>query len=211
MNWVWILLLGIASYTLGSLSPSVFISRRFGGFDIRKKGSGNAGTTNMLRTMGWKLGLLTFVADFAKGALPTLIGLWMGEALGVPYIPAFTAGGCALLGHAFPAYAKFRGGKCVASSAGVLMVLNPGLTAIVTISAILIMFITRRVSIGSIVAFVAYPVISFLTPQVHPLMPWFTAGVGVLVLIRHRENILRLYRKEEKPLIVASSPKIWKK
>ena len=203
MNWVWLILLGLGSYALGSLSPSVLMSRVVGGFDIRKKGSGNAGTTNMLRVMGWKMGIITFVVDFLKGALPTLLGLWIGPKIGFPYAAAYVAGGCVLLGHAFPAYAHFKGGKCVASGAGVFLVLNPLATAIVIVIAIIIMIITRRVSVGSVLAFLIYPIVLFFLDVPDPALPWFGVGVGILVLFLHRENIKRLFLGQEKELVVA--------
>ena len=93
---IWLLLaLAVGGYLIGSLSPAVFISRNMGGFDIRKRGSGNAGTTNMLREMGWLPGVLTFVCDLAKGYVPTLIALRLSG-----YTAAYVTGGFVLLGHA---------------------------------------------------------------------------------------------------------------
>ncbi|NLG36401.1 MAG: glycerol-3-phosphate 1-O-acyltransferase PlsY [Clostridiales bacterium] len=187
-------ILAVASYMLGSVSAAVFISRKAGGFDIREKGSGNAGSTNVLRVMGVKWGVITLLIDMAKGALPTLIGLLWARETG-----AYVAGGAVLLGHAFPILERFRGGKCVASSGGVLLVLNPLLTLAALAIDFSIMFISRIVSIGTIIIFILYPVGAFLFPgPAH--FGWFALGVSILVLILHRGNIKRLLTGTEKRL-----------
>lgn len=188
------ILLGIASYFLGSLSSAVFISRKAGGFDIREKGSGNAGSTNMLRVMGVKWGVVTLIIDMLKGVIPTLIGLlWAGE------IGAYVAGGAVLIGHAFPVFQKFKGGKCVASSGGVLLVLHPILTLVALVIAFAIMFASRMVSLGSVLIFILYPIGAFLFP-IYPGYGWFALGVSLLVLALHRGNIRRLLNGTEKQL-----------
>jgi glycerol-3-phosphate acyltransferase PlsY len=187
-------ILAVASYLMGSVSVAVFISRKAGGFDIREKGSGNAGSTNMLRVMGIKWGVITLLIDMAKGALPTLAGLlWAG------YTGAYVAGGAVLLGHAFPVFERFRGGKCVASSGGVLLVLHPLLTLAALAIDFAIMFASRIVSLGTIIIFILYPIGAFLVSgPAH--FGWFALGVSILVLILHRSNIRRLLYGTEKKL-----------
>lgn len=187
-------ILGVVSYFVGSLSTAVMVSKRAGGFDIRQKGSGNAGSTNVLRVMGVKWGVVTMLIDMLKGALPTLAGLMWAGVIG-----AYVAGGAVLVGHAFPVFERFRGGKCVASSGGVLLVLHPVLTLAALAVDFSVMFATRIVSLGTVVIFLLYPIGAFLFPR-YPGYGWFSLGVSALVLILHRGNIGRLLRGRENKL-----------
>lgn len=200
---IWLLLaLAIGGYLIGSLSPAVFISRNMGGFDIRKRGSGNAGTTNMLREMGWLPGVLTFVCDLAKGYVPTLIALKLSG-----YTAAYVTGGFVLLGHAFPIFLHFKGGKCVATSAAVLMAIFPLPTLIATLLVIALMFLTRLVSLGTILGFTAFTVSTYFLPVPHPFVPYFATLVTAFVILRHWQNIIRLLHGEEKRLTIHSKKK----
>lgn len=184
----------VAAYLVGSISTAVFISRKAGGFDIREKGSGNAGSTNVFRVMGVKWGVVTMLVDMLKGALPTLLGfLWAGA------IGGYVAGAAVLIGHAFPVFQRFKGGKCVASSGGVLLVLHPLLTLAALAAAFGVMFASRMVSLGSVIIFILYPVAAFLVPG-PPGYGWFALGVSLLVLFLHRGNIRRLLTGTEKKL-----------
>ncbi len=206
-HWLVLVLLAAASYFAGTFSPAVLISKKEAGFDIRTKGSGNAGTTNMLRVIGWKAGVLTFIADVAKGALTTLLGLHLSRVLGMENnLGAYIAGAAVLLGHAYPVFNKFRGGKCVATAGGVWLAMMPVPTLIAAAAAVGIMALTRRVSVGSIAGALGYPAVMFFLPSPpipDPVMPWFSLAAGLLIAFLHRANIVRLLRGEEKPLTIA--------
>lgn len=205
--WLVLVLLAVGGYFIGTFSPAVLISKKKAGYDIRTKGSGNAGTTNMLRMMGWQAGIVTFVVDLAKGALPTLLGIYLSKRLGLAYnLGAYVAAGAVLLGHAFPVFNKFKGGKCVATTGGIWLALMPIPTLFAAVATISIMLLTRRVSIGSITAALGYPIVMFFLPSPpipDPVMPWFSLAVGLFIIFLHRSNIRRLFRGEEKPLTIA--------
>lgn len=200
---IWLLIAwAVGGYLLGSLSPAVFISRNMGGFDIRKRGSGNAGTTNVLREMGWLPGVLTFVCDVAKGYVPVALVVHF-----VSYPAAYLTGACILLGHAFPLFLNFKGGKCVATSAAVLLAIFPIPTLIAVVAVIALMFLTRMVSLGTILGFSAFTVACFFLKVPHPFVPYYALLVTAFVILRHRQNIIRLIHGEEKKLTIHSKKK----
>lgn len=191
------IVIAVAAYFIGGLSPAMLICRLTTGKDIRETGSGNAGATNVLRSIGVRAGLLTFVLDVLKGVLPTLIAkLVIANPYGV--YAAYLAGFMVILGHAFPMLLGFRGGKGVATSLGMLFVLQPLATAVLLFLALGLMFATGYVSLGSIVSIILVPAAGFLIPQVGG---WqfgvFGLCVAALVLWKHRENIERLIKGTE--------------
>lgn len=202
MTWLYCGLLAIGSYLFGSLSPAILISNTAWGIDIRDHGSHNAGTTNMLRVMGWGYGVLTFVFDLIKGVLPALVGLWTG----LPY-GAYIAGTAAVLGHAYPVFAKFKGGKCVTTATGVLLVLNPLFTGCALVFGLIVCFATRIVSIGSLSSYVLASVAAFCIPGVELSFACLTAAYALLIILRHRENLKRLFKGEEKKLVIGRGKK----
>ena len=124
------ILVAIIAYLIGSINFSVIISKKMAGFDVREKGSGNAGTTNMLRTVGKKAALLTLICDILKGIIPVLIAILIGKIanhfeanIRIEYL-AQIAGVLTIIGHTFPIFFKFKGGKGVASSLGLILVIN---------------------------------------------------------------------------------------
>ena len=196
----------ISGYFIGSLSPAVFLSRQVAGIDIREKGSKNAGSTNVYRVMGAKWGIINFVVDLMKGFLPTLIGLFILRAIGGMYdgwLGAVCAASGVLLGHAFPVFNHFRGGKCVASMSGVMFVLYPILTAIVFAFAIALILITRWVSLASVTSFIIIPASAWIFGGLLNLtlpVQIFTTFFALLIIFLHRENIKRLLKGEESKL-----------
>jgi len=196
MNYLYYALIAACGYIIGSLSPAVYMSRKYAGYDIRQMGSKNAGSTNVFRVMGPKWGVINFILDFMKGLLPALAGyLLLGET------GAIAAGAGVVTGHAFPLFSKFRGGgKCVASSTGIMMVLSPWITLAAFVIAVVIVLTTRYVSLASITIFTLYPVISFLMPF-SSAFRIFICMLGALILLLHRENIVRLIRGTENPLL----------
>jgi len=193
----------IASYLIGSISPSVLISRAVGGFDIRSKGSGNAGTTNMLRLMGWGWGILTFALDVLKGVICTLMGMYLLEGWG-----GAAAGMFAILGHAFPLYQHFRGGKGVATACGIMFCMHPLLTLCALATHLIISFSTRIVSLATCIVFTLMPLATFLWPAKYAQpTSALTIVVCALVLFLHRKNIQRLFTGSEKKLSIRSGNK----
>lgn len=180
------LLLGLASYGLGSV-PFALIIGRLHGVDIRQHGSGNVGATNVVRVLGRGPGILCFVLDFLKGALPVIAGL----ALGLPLWGVLLAAAASILGHSRSIFLGFKGGKSVATGAGAIVAMAPlaGLGALTLWAAVF--FLSRIVSLASIAAALALPALMLLTRQ--PLeVVGFSIVVSLYVVVRHRENIRRL-------------------
>ena len=188
----------LVSYLLGSINFAVIFSKLFFQQDVRDHGSGNAGSTNMLRTYGLKAALLTFVCDFFKAVTACCIGLVV-----MPYHMGFVSicALCALLGHAFPVFYGFKGGKCVASLAGALLVVNPLVWVLVLLVFIFTVSLTKYVSLGSVICALCIPIlnimISFPVTPPPPAEIICTALMAALVVFLHRKNIVRLWNGTE--------------
>ncbi len=207
---VYIIVLIIA-YLIGSINFSIIISKKMAGFDIREKGSGNAGTTNMLRSVGKKAALLTLVCDILKGIIPVVIAVLVGNIsnkfganLRVEYM-AQIAGIGTVIGHTFPIYFGFKGGKGVASSLGLILVINWQLGLICLVFALLIMAITRMVSLGSVSAALLFLVLNlFKVGEQYYLVPGnyviFSFILVLIVIFNHRANIKRILNGTENKL-----------
>ncbi len=193
----------VGGYFLGSLSPAVFLSKQVAGIDIREKGSKNAGSTNVYRVMGAKWGLINFVIDVLKGLVPTLAGLLVLRAAGGAYdgwLGAVLTASAVLIGHAFPVFNHYKGGKCVASMTGVMFVLFPILTGIVFAIALVIILITKLVSLASLTAFVILPISVWVFGSLLGLtlpVQVFMSVFGPFIIFLHRHNIVRLIKGEE--------------
>ena len=186
----------VAAYLLGTF-PTAALIGRVTGHDPTAEGSGNPGATNVLRTSGRWAGAAVLAVDVAKGALAAGLGLLVGDhTLGV------IAGAAAVLGHVAPVSRRFRGGKGVATAAGASAVVFPVLSLILGVVFVITVAITRRVSVGSLV-------LALLLPVGVALGGWsgievlVTAGVSLVVIARHHENIRRLIRREEAPVLRA--------
>ncbi len=190
-------IVAIIAYCLGSISFSVLISKKMAGFDVREKGSKNAGSTNVLRTVGKKAAIITLICDILKGVVAVLIAVLLGNLVeGTDKaLLAQIAGLCAVIGHTFPVFFKFKGGKGVATALGVLFVVNWQIALICLVFALLLMVITKMVSVGSLAAALLFPV---LTIFIHDY--YITEGsylvfgilMAALVIYNHRSNIKRL-------------------
>ena len=177
----------IVSYLVGSV-PSGVIIGGIAGVDVRKTGSGNIGATNVARVLGKGIGAVTLLADAAKGFLPVLVAL----RLGFDYVGAAGVAIAAFLGHLYPIYLRFRGGKGVATALGALLVLAPLATLILVVVFGCVVLISRIVSLGSITAAFAAPVILWLLSYPPPLVGMGTF-FGAMVILRHHANIQRLF------------------
>ena len=194
-------LVGLVAYLLGSINFAIIFSKKFAGFDVREKGSKNAGTTNVLRTVGKKAAALTLLFDILKGVVAVLFAsiaakIWNetdSEVL------KYLAGLFAIIGHTLPIYYGFKGGKGVATSLGVLLVVNPQIGIICLVFALIIMIATKWVSLGSILAATLFPVLTvFMTENFGAKI--ISILIGLLVIFNHRANIKRLKEGTENKL-----------
>lgn len=182
----------ILAYLLGSLPFGYILSHIIRKTDIRKHGSGNIGATNVLRVMGWKAALPVFVLDFAKGIAAVAIARLVSEQPAI-YL---TAGFLAMVGHSFPVFLKFKGGKAVATAAGVLAALSGWVTVSLLALFIIMVAATRYVSAGSIIASMTLPVLFWLF-GFDPAYIIFGLAAALLITARHHQNISRLLNGTE--------------
>jgi glycerol-3-phosphate acyltransferase PlsY len=185
---VFIKVIGIflLAYVLGNFSPAYICGRLAGGFDIRERGSGNAGATNVMRVLGWRYGVLVFVLDALKGLAAVAVGYWLGGNVGV----AAAAFGV-VIGHDFPIMLNFRGGKGIASTTGILLSLFPIPTLIGILLFVIVVLRSRMVSLGSLVFVLGMAVYALVSHQPAALMA-VAVGVAVFAFARHSENIRRI-------------------
>ena len=207
---VWkIILAGVIGYLLGCIPSGVLISKIYGVRDIRKHGSGNSGTTNVLRTLGWLPSVLTLVCDCLKGYAACLIGKQLGGDA------AMLVGGlCAILGHDFPVFMGFKGGKGIATSLGLIIAINPWLALALLAIQIIAVALTRYMSVASLITTMAFPILVCFTERNRDNFPLFlgTACVAsALSLFGHRGNIQRLVRGEENRLDFAKISQVSEK
>lgn len=188
----------VAGYLLGCISTGILVSSR-AGVNIRAVGSHNTGASNVLRVLGLKKGLITFVGDFLKATLACWLGslLLPGATFGVQGFGTMLGGLFAILGHNWPCFFGFKGGKGVACSAAVVFFVNP-LWGIVSIAAcVAVIAITRYISLGSITMLLCYMVLMCATHWGQWVVCGFTALLLILVVVRHRTNITRLLNGTE--------------
>lgn len=188
------IIVSIIAYFIGSISFSVIFSRKFAGFDVREKGSKNAGATNVLRTVGKKVAALTLLCDVLKGVVAVVIAIIIGKIwddVDVTILK-YLAGFFAILGHTFPIFFEFRGGKGVATSLGVLLLLNWKIGLICLVFAIVLIILTKMVSVGSILAAVLYPILTIFIDEFDLGVVIISILIALLVIFNHRENIKRI-------------------
>ncbi|MCL4147187.1 UNVERIFIED_CONTAM: hypothetical protein GTU68_063807 [Idotea baltica] len=192
---------------MGSIPFSLLIAKFAGGIDLRKHGSGNVGATNVARTMGKRWGFVALLLDALKGALPVaFVPMLVAVPEEIQIHQAVLCGIFAVVGHMFPPWLKFKGGKGVATSLGVVTILAP-LAMLVAATVFLLSFLMKRiVSLSSILAAAAFPIAQFFAQAdgLWNAQTWslglFCILVPALIILRHRSNIVRLYRGEEQPL-----------
>jgi len=185
--WAWLL---PVAYLMGTF-PSAVLVARANGIDIRSVGSGNPGASNVARMLGWRKGVWVFVLDAAKGALSAGLGLAVG---GRP--AGYALGAAAIVGHVFPVWTRFRGGKGVATGAGVFIVLNPIVSAVLAVVWAITIKLTRKSSVASMAIVVLTPVgVAIATRTWWEVIA--TLALGALVMARHLGNIKRLLTGRE--------------
>ncbi|KRK49353.1 membrane protein [Secundilactobacillus kimchicus JCM 15530] len=179
-------LLLVIAYLLGAIPNGVWIGKLFFHTDIRQAGSGNIGTTNTYRVFGPVAGTAVLVLDLAKGTVATLLPLWFG----ITTVNPLVFGLMAIIGHTFSVFDHFKGGKAVATSAGMLLVYNPVLFVVASLLFVSLIYLTSMVSLASMISFTIITIISFA------IQDWLLAvlalALTVFVYYRHRENIKRI-------------------
>lgn len=195
-------LLCIAAYLLGAI-PFGLLLGRLKGVDVRTVGSGNIGATNVFRSVSKPLGILTFALDFLKGLVPALFFPMIGKMLwpgfqSLENYAGLLCGAAAIVGHNWPVYLKFRGGKGIATSAGMLLGVAPGAVGVGLLSWILLFVVTRYVSIASIGAAIAVPAAAWwLYGAAEHFKPLVLTALGLVAIWRHRTNVRRLLEGTE--------------
>jgi len=179
-------LLVLFAYLLGSV-PTGYILGSLAGVDVRKAGSGNVGATNVARVVGKRHGIFTLVADIAKGFVPVVIAL----NLGLTSTATAFVGMAAFLGHLYPVFLGFQGGKGVATALGVFLGLAPWATLVLMVIFVLVILTTRVVSLSSMVAAASAPIVFWLLSS-PPLLTGTSLFIALMIVLRHRGNIQRL-------------------
>lgn len=199
------IIVAIVAYLIGSISFSVVFSKKMAGFDVREKGSGNAGSTNVLRTVGKKAAALTLLCDILKGIVAVLIAVLLGNIVKdvdkalLVQIAAIAV----VIGHTFPIFFGFKGGKGVATSLGILLLINWQIGLICLVFALVIMALTRMVSVGSVLAAILFPVLTLFISQNYIVSGnyfVFSIIMALIVAFNHRTNISRMLSGTENKL-----------
>ena len=205
------IIIAIIAYLIGSINFSIIISKKMAGFDVREKGSGNAGTTNMLRSVGKKAAAITLVCDILKGVISIGLAIIIGNIsknLDKELLLQI-AGIAVVLGHTFPIFFGFKGGKGVATSLGVLLMSNWQIGLICLVFALVLMILTKMVSLGSCAAAILFPVLTLFINEHYTVLTegkngnvYFVYSVilAIIVLYNHRENIKRILNGTENKL-----------
>jgi len=184
-----------ASYLAGAIPTSYLAGRLFRGIDLREHGSRNLGATNLYRTLGWRYAIPVGLFDIAKGAIPVLL---FAPRVSSSQLFALACGIAAIVGHVFSVFVRFRGGKGVATAAGVMLALTPAALGVSLLVWVVLVYATGYVSLGSIVAAAVFPLAVFLID--HPDRPeilWIDVALAAGIIWLHRGNISRLLKGTE--------------
>lgn len=193
------IIIAVVAYLLGNISTSYIVAKRIAGVDIRTQGSGNAGSTNVLRTLGKRAGAMTFLGDVLKGVMAVLISELAARLVSIDTLLAgYLAVICVVAGHNWPAVLGFRGGKGVATSLGAMLAVNPIITLMCLAVFILVVVITKYVSLGSVVGIGCSPIFMIIVKNKAGLIValFLTASV----IYNHRANIKRLLNGTERKI-----------
>lgn len=185
----------LAAYLIGSIPFALILSRLWGRADVRRVGSGNLGAANVMRASGVTAGLLVALLDMAKGAA----SVWLAERVGAGAALPAAAGFAAIVGHIYPVWLRFRGGKGVATACGVFTILTPlAIAPALTIFAAVV-WLTKYVSLGSLLASIALPPLAYAVGSPAPAV-LAALGASAIIIFRHRSNVLRLRTRTERRL-----------
>ncbi|EIQ82064.1 UNVERIFIED_CONTAM: glycerol-3-phosphate 1-O-acyltransferase PlsY [Streptococcus canis] len=190
----------LIAYLLGSIPTGLWIGQHFYHVNLREHGSGNTGTTNTFRILGIKAGMTTLVIDILKGTLATILPVVFGLTTVSPIVIGFFA----VLGHTFPIFAQFKGGKAVATSAGVLLGFAPWYLLSLALVFLLTLYLFSMISLASVVSAIVAVLIVLIFPAIHFLLPrydWFLTFIVMLlaaiIITRHQDNIKRMKHHSE--------------
>ena len=203
MDFWYIIIAAVVSYLLGSIPTSVWVGKLFYGIDVREQGSGNAGTTNTFRVLGIKAAIPVFIIDVLKAYIAAKLVVFFPC---LPHTPMYVNlqllfGICAVVGHIFPIYVGFKGGKGVASLLGVTLAISPVSALLALAVFVIVLLITHYVSLGSMLAGCSYPLFVFFVEKTDVFsLQIFSVIFAVLLLVTHRKNIARLRNGEEKKM-----------
>jgi len=200
-----LIILGICAYLLGSIPFAVLVSKGFHGIDVREHGSGNAGATNVFRVLGVKSGTIVLLLDIFKGMTAANLVLLLWELDSVEMVAhnaiglKLTFGILAVLGHLYPVFAKFKGGKGIATLLGLVIAINPLLALGCVSCFVLVLLLSKTVSIASIISTMMFGIFTYLIyGYEEPILLFFGIFAVLLVLFTHRGNLVRLWNGEEK-------------
>ena len=200
--------MGIIAYLIGSINFSILISKKVAGFDVREKGSGNAGTTNMLRSVGKGAAAVTLILDILKGVVTIYIAILYGNIVSKlanlqtdNSILVQISGICVILGHTFPIYFGFKGGKGVATALGILLTTNYQIGLICLVFALVLIILTKMVSVGALGAAILFPVLTLFLAKENFIVPGnyiiYSIIIAIIIIFNHRSNIKRLLNGTE--------------
>ena len=210
METITVFTLIFGAYLLGSIPTAVWLGKRFYGIDVREFGSGNAGATNTFRILGKRAGVPVLAIDIIKGSVAVLLAYLSTYQYGTTQFVnlQLALGISALIGHVFPIFAGFRGGKGVATILGIVMCLTPITSALVLLVFLTILISTRYVSLSSILAGISYPIFLNLVLKIeNQTLLTFSVLIAILLIITHKKNITRLLKKEEARVKLFASSK----
>lgn len=200
------IIIAIIAYLIGSVSFGVIFTKKMAGFDVREKGSKGAGATNVLRNAGKKVAALTLVCDILKGVVAMLVAILLGNIVKDldKALLVQVAAIAVVIGHTFPIFFGFKGGKGVATSLGILLLINWQIGLICLVFALVIMALTRMVSAGSVLAAILFPVLTLFIGQEHFIVSGnyfvFSVIMALIVAFNHRTNISRILNGTENKL-----------
>ncbi len=189
-------IIAILSYLIGNISTSYIVAKRMSGIDIRTQGSGNAGSTNVLRTLGKKAGIMTFVGDVLKGVIAVFLAGYIAKSFGENIdIAKYIAVVFVVTGHNWPVFLGFKGGKGVATSLGAMIAIEPILTLVCLSVFIVIVYFTKYVSLGAIICISCSPILMIIAKNRYGFIT--TLFLATVTIYSHRQNIVRLINKTE--------------
>lgn len=190
----------LVAYLVGSIPSAVWVGRTFYNIDVREYGSGNAGATNTFRVLGRKPGVVVLIMDILKGFLAVKLAFIMGDydSQSPEFIDFELAlAVCGIMGHIFPVFVGFRGGKGVATMLGILIGIHPQAALICALSFIITLYLSGYVSLSSMISGIVFPIVIMVFYSTNSSINIFSLAVAILILVTHQRNIERIIRKEE--------------